>query len=205
MIYVPRHFEETDTTKLLAFIRTHNFATLIAGTAGEPEISHLPMLVDETRGVLRGHMARANSQWQLFRDEQPVVAVFHGPHHYVSPAWYRVHPSVPTWNYAAVHVSGVPRLIEDRSAVESLLADLVEAHESEFSSPWRMELPADYLDAMIGAIVCFEIEMSRVYGKFKLSQNRPAEDHSGIIAALEAIGSGGALDVARLMRERLSR
>lgn len=203
MIYVPSHFSESDPGKQFAFIREHGFASLISGTPGEPEVSHLPLLVDETRGVLRGHMARANPQWRRFQQAQPVLAIFHGPHQYISPAWYRTQPSVPTWNYAVVHVSGVPRLVENRNAVESFLAELVATHESGFETPWRMDLPADYLDAMIAAIVCFEIDISSVTGKFKLSQNRPAEDRPDVIAALERLGVSDAIGVARMMRERM--
>lgn len=201
MIYVPSHFAETDAAKLFGFIREHGFATLIAGAAGEPEVSHLPLLVDEARGVLRGHMARANPQWRRFRESEAVLAIFHGPHHYISPSWYAAHPSVPTWNYAVVHVSGLPRLIEDRNAVTSFLADLVDENESGFDAPWRMDLPSDYLDAMTKAIVCFEIGISDITAKFKLSQNRPAADRPRVMAALEGLGGDDARGIARMMRE----
>lgn len=180
-----------------------NFATLISGNTGEPEVSHLPLLPDDRRRVLRGHMARANARWRQLHDTPPLVAVFHGSHHYVSPAWYSLHPSMPTWNYAFMHACGVARLVEDRDAVESLREALVEAHESPLEPPWRMDLPADYLDAMINAIVCFEIDKTQVRGKFKLSQNRPGEDHRGVVAAMETLGSHNAGEVARLLRERL--
>lgn len=203
MIYVPSHFSESDPGRQFAFMREHGFATLISGTPGEPEVSHLPLLVDEARGVLRGHMARANPQWRSFHEAQSVVAVFHGPHQYISPAWYRTQPSVPTWNYAVVHVSGAPRLVDNRSAVESFLAELVETHEGIFETPWRMDLPADYLDAMIAAIVYFEIDIVSVTGKFKLSQNRPAEDRPEVVAALERLGGSDAIGVAQMMRTRM--
>ncbi len=201
MIHIPEHFAEHDIARLHALVRTHNFATLVSAHRGEIQVSHLPFLLDAEGKLLRAHMARANPQWRTFSPEREVVVVFHGPHHYVSPAWYASHPSVPTWNYAVVHVQGRPRLIEDRERLEALLRELVARHEAASPEPWKMDLPPDYQNKMLSAIVGFEIEITRLDGKFKLSQNRPESDQPLVIEALEQLGSDDALGVAALMRE----
>lgn len=205
MIYIPKHFAEHDTARLHALIRAENFGTLISNGAKGIEVSHLPFLLDAGRNVLRAHMARGNPQWKSLASGAEVVAVFHGPHHYISPAWYANHPSVPTWNYAVVHVTGRPRLIEDLGQLEAMARDLVEKHEALSSTPWRMDLPSDYQDKMISGIVGFEIDIARMDGKFKLSQNRPAADRPLVADALEKIGSDDARGVAALMRDDLAR
>lgn len=205
MIYIPKHFAEQDIGRLHALIRAENFGTLISNGANGIEVSHLPFLLDAGRHVLRAHMARGNPQWRSLASGAEVVAVFHGPHHYVSPSWYANHPSVPTWNYAVVHVTGRPRLIEDPEQLEAMVRDLVEQHEALSPVPWRMELPPDYQAKMISGIVGFEIDIARIQGKFKLSQNRPAGDRPLVAEALEKIGSDDACGVAALMRDDLPR
>ncbi len=205
MIHIPEHFAERDIARLHALVRTHNFATLVSAHRGEIQVSHLPFLLDAGGKLLRAHMARANPQWRTFSPEREVVVIFHGPHHYVSPAWYALHPSVPTWNYAVVHVQGRPRLIEDRERLAALLRELVARHEAASPEPWKMDLPPDYQDKMLSAIVGFEIEITRLHGKFKLSQNRPESDRPLVIEALEQLGSDDAIGVAALMRENLGK
>ncbi len=200
MMYVPAQFAENDRAKLFEFMRRHSFATLVSGGVEDPSVSHVPFLVDAERGTVAGHVARANPHWRTLEQVQEVLVIFGGPHHYVSPSWYSVHPSVPTWNYAVVHALGRPSIIRDRAAVKRLLGDLVAEHERRFEHPWAVDLPADYMDAMIGEIVGFEIKVTRLTGKFKLSQNRPAPDRPRVIAALEAIGTEDARGVAALMR-----
>jgi len=131
--------------------------------------------------------------------------IFQGPHHYVSPAWYTSHPSVPTWNYAVVHAQGRPTLIEGRERLAALVRELVLHHEAASPEPWKMNLPADYQDRMLSAIVGFEIAITRLEGKFKLSQNRPSADRPLVIEELERLGSDDALGVAALMREDLDK
>jgi len=202
VIHIPEHFAEHDIARLHALVRAHNFATLVSAHQGEIQVSHLPFLLDAGGKLLRAHMARANRQWRTFSPEREVVVIFHGPHHYVSPAWYASHPSVPTWNYAVVHAQGRPRLIEDRERLAALLRELVTRHEAASPEPWKMDLPPDYQDKMLSAIVGFEIEITRLDGKFKLSQNRPAADRPRIIAALERRADPESQALAQLMRER---
>ncbi len=205
MIHIPRHFAEHDLVRLQALVRAHNFATLVSAHQGEIQVSHLPFLLDAQGKLLRAHMAHANPQWRTLSPDREVLVIFHGPHHYVSPAWYASHPSVPTWNYAVVHAQGRPALIEDRGQLAALLRELVTRHEAASPEPWKMALPPDYQDKMLSAIVGFEIEITRLEGKFKLSQNRPEGDRPLVIEALEQVGSDDALGVAALMRQSLAK
>lgn len=205
MIHIPGHFAEHDLARLQALVRTHGFATLVSAQHGEIQVSHLPFLLDANGRTLRAHMARANPQWRTFSPEREVLVIFQGPHHYVSPAWYASHPSVPTWNYAVVHAQGRPTLVEGRERLAALVRELVMHHEAASSEPWKMNLPADYQDRMLSAIVGFEIAITRLEGKFKLSQNRPSADRPLVIEELERLGNDDALGVAALMREDLDK
>ena len=205
MIHIPGHFAEHDLARLQALVRVHNFATLVSAHQGEIQVSHLPFLLDADGRTLRAHMARANPQWRTFSPEREVLVIFHGPHHYVSPTWYASRPSVPTWNYAVVHAHGRPTLIEGRERLAALVRELVMHHEAASSEPWKMNLPADYQEGMLSAIVGFEIAITRLEGKFKLSQNRPSADRPLVIEELERLGSEDALGVAALMREDLDK
>lgn len=205
-MYLPQHFQVADRAWCHALIRAESFG-MLAGVdeAGRPFATHLPFLLDEDRGplgTLLGHVARANPQWRYFRPDRPVLAIFSGPHAYVSPAWYEVHPSVPTWNYVAVHAFGVPSLIEEPVRVRALLARLVRVHEAGRPDPWSFEsLPEGYLAGMLKGIVAFEIPIDRLEGKAKLGQNRTAADRARVRAALEAAGDPLAAAVAALMAD----
>ncbi len=167
--------------------------------------SHIPFLVarDGERLCLQGHLARPNPQGIALQSGGEVLAIFPGPDAYISPSWYAKGPSVPTWNYAAVHAYGRVSLKEDEVWLSSFLRRLVLRHEAGNRAPWRFEdLPEDYLRQMLAGIVGFEIAVDRLEGKWKLSQNRPAEDRPRIIAALEERGDAAGVAIARLMRER---
>jgi transcriptional regulator len=204
MLYLPEMFAEPDLPALHAFLDDNAFATLISPDPLDPHITHLPLLLDRARGpsgTLLGHVARATPHWRRLEEQPAALAVFHGPHAYVSPSWYGVHPSVPTWNYAVAHVHGNARLMREPADLEALVRRLVERYESPRSQPWRMDLPADYQAGMLKGIVGFAIEITAITGKFKLSQNRPAGDRERVITAL-ASGSPEEQDVADLMRRR---
>jgi transcriptional regulator len=170
-------------------IRDYPFAALITARSPEPQISHLPLLfhpVPKPNGELIGHMARANPHWKQFA-EGPTLALFQGPHEYVSPSWYaEPEKAVPTWNYAIVHVHGRVELVEDRAETLTILNEMVERFESGRTAPWRLQLEGRALDAMVGAIVAFRMVIERVDTKLKLSQNRSAVDRQRVIAALHA-------------------
>jgi transcriptional regulator len=203
-VYVPKHFEVTDTAWCHALMRAQSFALMItADDTGAPFATHLPILVDERRGplgTLRGHVARANPHWRHLAAGRPTLVVFSGAHAYVSPSWYATHPAVPTWNYVAVHASGTGALVEDAEQVRALLADLVHVYESPGPEAWSFEaLPADYVAGMQRGIVAFEIPIARLEGKAKLSQNRDAVDRGRTREALAASDDPVARAVAALM------
>ena len=205
-MYVPKHFEVTDTAWCHALMRAQSFAAMTtADDTGAPFATHLPLLLDAGRGplgTLRGHVARANPHWRYLAAGRPTLVVFSGAHAYVSPSWYATHPAVPTWNYVAVHASGTGTLVEDAARVRALLADLVRAYEPPGPRAWSFEsLPADYLAGMQRGIVAFEIPISRLEGKAKLSQNRPAGDQARVRAALSADADPLAQAVAAMMAE----
>jgi transcriptional regulator len=183
-MYTPSAFRADDRTALYNLIERHGFGTLVTVLDGAPFATHLPLLLDRERGLLLGHVARANPHWRALDGAAESLAIFQGPHGYVSPSWYVTGPAVPTWNYAAVHVYGAPRLLDDEARLLDLLRRLVDQYESGRPRPWTMDLPADYLKKMLHGIVGFEMPIGRVEGKFKLNQNRPAEDRRGVIGQL---------------------
>ena len=202
-MYVPRHFCEDHVPTLHAFMARYGFATLVTSLDAAHFASHLPLLVDSGAGeygVLIGHMSRANPQWRGFGEDVEALAIFLGPHAYVSPSWYASEQKVPTWNYAAVHAYGTPRILEDHHAVLELLERLVAENESAMAEPWRIDsLSSEFRDAQMRGIVAFEIPITRLQGKVKLNQNKPEADRLGAAAGLRATGEALAQDVARMM------
>lgn len=198
-MYIPAWFHEQNRAVLHDLMRQFSFATLVTQTTdadgGGLFASHLPFVLDAERGeygVLRTHVALANPQGRLLSEEREILVLFQGPHAYISPSWYAKHPSVPTWNYAVVHAYGLPRLLSD-DELRATLEDVVTLYESGFEQPWTLqELPAEYLNGMARGIVGIEIALTRLEGKFKLSQNRSQEDRERVIARLRQ--SGYALD-----------
>jgi len=202
-MYIPRHFEESDPASLAALMHRHSFATVVSHDGSSPFATHMPVLFHPDagqHGTLISHMARANPQWRHFADGREVLVIFHGPHAYVSPSWYESQPAVPTWNYAVVHAYGVPRIIDDGSRLRGMLRELLAAFESHRPKPYGAELSDAYLDNMARGIVGFEVPVTRLEGKFKLSQNRSAVDRAGVIAALEQSVDQGERKVAQLMK-----
>jgi transcriptional regulator len=202
-VYVPGYFAESDRARLHELVRAHPFATLVSLAEGEPFATHVPLLLDPDRGAngtLLGHVARGNPHWRLFDGGSPALAIFHGPHAYVSPRWYAGGLNVPTWNYVAVHASGRPRLIEDAAAVRALLERTAALFESGAREPWSpAALPAAYVEGLQRGIVGFELPIEKLEGKRKLSQNKGAADRAGVVAALRALGDPAGLAVAAEM------
>jgi len=198
-MFIPDVFAETDEGVLFDLIEAHPFGVLVT-THDEPFATHLPFVLDRERRVLEAHMARANPHWRGFGAETPALVVFHGPHAYVSPTWYVSDgPAVPTWNYAAVHVTGTPRIVDDPAAVRAQQDRLVAQQEEN----WRIAgQPEKYVDAMLRGIVAFELPIDRLEGKFKLSQNRPVEDRAAVRAALAAADRAEDRATAALMAAR---
>ena len=204
-MYIPAAFAETDPATLHEFIEAHGFGLLVSTHRGEPFVSHLPLLLERDagpHGTLVGHMARANPHWQGL-DGQEVLAVFSGPHAYVSPTWYEADNVVPTWNYVAVHAYGTFRLVDDPDALARILAATVGKYERPMARPWSFDAGSDFFRKNVRAIVGFRIEVSRLEGKWKLNQNHPRERRERVIRALEGSQDQDAQEVARLMAERL--
>lgn len=191
-MYLPRHFEQTDRAALVALMREHPLATLVATGPDGATADLLPLEYDAavgTLGTLRGHVARANPLWQ--RAGTPVLAVFHGPQAYVSPGWYpskQAHGKVvPTWNYTMVQARGVLRAVEDAPWLRELVGRLTDHHEAVRPAPWAVDdAPDDYVQQMLRAIVGIEIELTALQGKWKVSQNRADDDRAGVAAGLGA-------------------
>ena len=203
-MYNPAAFAEHDVSKLHAFLSQYSFATLITAGEGGQVASHLPLLLDPQAGRLGhllGHMARANPQWR--RMEGEVLAVFHGPHTYISPSWYEEPGLVPTWNYVAVHAYGTVQLVEERADILALLRRAVAFYEGPRPEPWSLDFEGERLDGFLRAIVGFQIEISRLEGKWKLSQNHPEERRRKVIRKLREQTDEDSQQIAALMEQRL--
>jgi len=201
-MYVPEAFRRDDPATLHQFIRTHPFATLVTSAADVPQVTHLPLILEG--GLLRGHLARGNPHWKQIAAGQPALAIFMGPHAYVSPQWYPGKKvdgkAVPTWNYAVVHAAGSIRVIEDADWLRAHVGALTDQQEAPFAEPWKVsDAPEDYLGKMLTAIVGIELTITSLTGKWKLSQNRTAADHDGVREGLAALG-GTSADVAAMMK-----
>jgi transcriptional regulator len=193
-MYIPDLFREARADVLHDAIRRIGFATLV--TQGL-EANHLPMLLQD--GFLRGHVARANTVWKSGEGE--ALAIFLGPHAYVSPSWYpskaETGKAVPTWNYITVHAKGRVRWIQDADWLRAHVTALSNVHESPRPEPWTIdEAPESYIEAMLKGIVGFELEIAQLDGKYKLTQNRDAADRD---AVRDAYAREGRDDMARLM------
>ena len=199
IIYLPNSFLPKNDDEIYKLIKNHGFATLISTNDKEPFVSHTPILMDIKKKVLRGHLSKNNPHCKSLLENKKIIAIFHGPHHYVSPTYYKNQPSVPTWNYAVVHISGSPRLITNRKEIIAFLSNLIDTYESDKTDQWDFNLPKDYLKKMIDSIVFFEVAIENVAAKYKLSQNRPKEDVPNIIDHLFKIGTENSIDIAQLM------
>jgi transcriptional regulator len=201
-MYVPKPFQPRDDAEIEAFVAGHPFATIVSPSPSGLSVTHVPVALRQGPSglVLVGHVARANPHWELMTGAADALAIFLGPHGYVSPTWYARGPAVPTWNYGAVHAHGKPRAIDDVAFAREALHELVGRHEGA-PDGWRMEAqPPGFIDKLLAVIVPFEMPVERVEAHFKLSQNRSADDRAGVIAGLERDGSPEAAALAALMR-----
>ena len=199
-LYIPAQFRVDDREAQLAFMRDNAFATLVTSAQDDIVVSHIPFIVESgADGAVRllGHVARANPHWEELENARTSVAIFQGPHAYISPTWYENHPAVPTWNYAVVHAHVRARLM-DEAGLRDLLQRLSARYEAGRPKPWRMEdQPADFVARLVPVIVGFTLEVERIEAKFKLSQNRPGADAERVRAELESAGEPA---LAALMR-----
>jgi transcriptional regulator len=193
-MHIPDVFEETDRASIHDHIERIRLGSLI-GPGSEPPVTHLPFILDRTRGplgTLIGHMDGANPHLRALADGSEVLATFLGPDAYVSPSWYATRPRVPTWLYVAVHARGTVRMVGDHDGLKRILERQCETFEPA-DSGWRMGQVDDYVERLIGAIVGFEIEMAELHCQARLAQQNGAEDRARVRAALE----GGTLQDRR--------
>jgi transcriptional regulator len=204
-MYSPAYNRIEDRAEQLAFMRANSFALLVAGTGGTLHASHLPVVVEEAGAqvAIHSHMARNNPQWKEFFEDEEVLVVFAGPHAYVSPRWYEETERVPTWNYAAVHAYGTVRLVADRAAKHASQRRLV----AELDPQWLPKFDAlgkEYVDRMLDGIVTFDIAVTRLETRWKLSQNRSRREQELIAAELEKSSDSAARALAALTRKHLT-
>jgi transcriptional regulator len=191
-MYIPDQFRETRPEVLHEAVRAIGLATLVTQGAGGIEANHLPLLLED--GVLRGHFARAKPVWKSLGPDAQALAIFLGPHGYVSPGWYpskaETGKAVPTWNYMTVHARGRIRLIEDPAWLRAHAGALSDVHETGRPAPWHLDdAPAGFIDGLLRAIVGFEITVTRLEGKWKLNQNRSGADIEGVRDGLTRDGN----------------
>ena len=206
-MYTPSAFAVTDVATLHDFLERHSFATLVTRHAdGRMVASHIPLLLvrdGSPFGRLEGHVARPNNQWRDVAGE--ALAIFTGPHAYVSPRWYDAEGVVPTWNYTAVHASGPLETVTDAAELREMLRHALATYERGADTPWTLERSGEVVDKLLKGIVGLRIPVARIEGKWKLSQNHPPERQERVIAALEAQGDAAAAAVAALMRANFAR
>ena len=205
-LYVPPHFATGHRTAFARVVHDYPFATLVTPVLPEPLVTHLPLLhvADcEPHGTLVGHFARANPHAEAAADAES-IAIFHGPHAYVSPSWYaEPAAAVPTWNYAVVHAHGRIELAQSAAETQAVLDLMIHRFESARPAPWQLGLDRDRLEAMVRAIIGFRLRIRRIDAKFKLSQNRSREDRRRVAAALDAEPWADAAATAAWMRAEM--
>jgi transcriptional regulator len=199
-VYTPKSFEVNERETLYEWMEQNSFAILFSQKGDEPFATHLPLLLDRNEGCLYGHFAKANTHWENIESE--VLAVFSGVHSYISPSWYETPNSVPTWNYVAVHVYGYLELIEDNKRLMKLLNDSVNFYESGQPDRWDIsKANYNFIDNLTKGIIGFKIQIKRIEGKWKLSQNHSKERQERVINALELQPDDNSKQIAKLMKE----
>ncbi|MCU5533786.1 FMN-binding negative transcriptional regulator [Bacillus cereus] len=199
-MYVPKYFAIQDEKMKYKIIEQNSFATLFSQHNGEPYATHLPLLLNRETLTLHGHFARPNEQWKDIGTQQ-VLAIFQGPHSYISPSWYETKNAVPTWNYVAVHVYGELELVEDEKTLVDSLQDLVNKYEDPESTYSLNDVDTNYMAGLSKGIVGFKIKINKIEGKAKLSQNHSVERRKLVVEKLEKVGSEESRAIAGLMRK----
>lgn len=204
-MYIPVINEMNDRDEVMAFIKEHSFATIITNGGGVPIASHLPMVIEEEVDSLKiiGHFAKANSHWQLLNNQKSLI-IFAEPHAYISPVHYESIVNVPTWNYIAVHVYGDCTLVTDDASSIAILEKTIGTYEAEYKKQWDA-LPADYKKANLNGIVCFEMKVTDIQAKKKLSQNKTSNERQNIIRQLEKSSNTLEVKIAGLMQKEIEK
>lgn len=203
-MYIPKHFKLDDQQQILDFVARNNFGLLVSRCQHEPsgvQVAHMPFLLDQDRHCLYGHLAKANPQCQTLAEYTQVLAVFPGPHAYISPRWYEDQNQVPTWNFSAVHITGKVTIVDMASSLQ-VVSDLSDFHETGRSNPWSVaELEEKKLQALLKAIVSFRVDIQSIEAKAKMSQNKSLKDRHTVMAGLITSDTGQSLsaDTAAMM------
>ena len=202
-MYIPKDFLVEDRAELLRFMRANMFAIIVSDDAGTPIATHMPVVVAREEPLtLWSHIALANSQWKTFERGGETLVIFQGPHAYISPSYYDTKQSVPTWNYAAVHVYGTPKILADDRLKLSVLAATFQVTEPQAQLQWD-EAPADYRERLLAGMVAFEIAVTRLEGKYKLSQNRARDEQARVAEALSKDPDTLIASVGKMMNRNL--
>jgi transcriptional regulator len=202
-LYIPEHFRVREQETAIAFMRANPFAILISQTPDGPFATHLPLVIRQEgeQTILRGHVAKANPHWQYLEQQHQALVIFHGPHAYISTSNYVTHENVPTWNYGAVHAYGEARVFSEPEQLLSVLHDLISTFEARYAEQWTT-LSEPYRERMLSHIVGFEIAVTKMEPKFKLSQNRTKQEQENVIVSLGTSADTTISDTAKLMREQ---
>lgn len=208
-MYIPKHFAEPRVDVLHQLIRTRPLSTLVTLSSSGINANHIPLHLSQEPspfGTLRGHVARANPIWNDVTSDIEALAIFHGPDAYITPTWYpskaETGKAVPTWNYAVAHAYGTLRVVDDPTWLRAHLGELTTHNEAAFPEPWHLDdAPSDFTEKLIGAIVGIEIVITRLAGKWKVSQNQPAENLAGVVRGLRASAVSDAIDMAALVED----
>lgn len=202
-MYIPPLFEEANPTQLHDFIEQHSFGILVSPVEGIPVATHLPFLLsrnDGPFGSLIGHTARANPQCAAAAG-QAALAIFQGPHAYISPTWYEAENVVPTWNYVAVHATGKLHIIDDEKTLSDLVGRMTDFYERSMPKPWTFDGSTTFAKRLLSQIIGFRIEIETLEGKWKMSQNQTTERQAKVAAALTQSSNPDARAVAEIMTE----
>lgn len=214
-MYIPPYHAQHDLNKMQSLIESHSLGAWVTLGAEGLIANHIPFVLDRSAGefgTLRGHVSRANRVWQQLSSELDSLVLFQGPHAYITPTWY---PSrldkgsgegrvVPTWDYVAVHASGRPRVVEDPQWLLQLLHDLTDQNEAAHALPWRVDdAPADFIGKLARAVVGIEIPISKLQGRWKLSQDEALPDRRGTVEGLRALGDVNASALAQLINQEI--
>jgi len=202
-VYIPEHFRVHDHADAIAFMQANPFAILVSSTDEGPFATHVPVSVREVgeQLLVRGHVAKANPHWRHLEQHAGCLTIFHGPHAYVSPSNYSTRENVPTWNYGAVHVYGNARLFASAEELREMLHELIGTFEPAYGGQWA-SLSESYRQRMLSHIVGFEIAVTKIEAKFKLSQNRTREEQTNVILSLEKSEDTTVNGVSHLMKEQ---
>ena len=209
-MYLPAHFNETRVDVLHDLMRAHPLTTLVTSSEAGLTANHLPVEIlpsPAPLGLIRGHIARANPLWRQYREGTEALAIFQGPHTYISPSFY---PSkavsgevVPTWNYAVVHAHGTLRFIQDAAWLRELVVSLTNTYEAQRAQPWKIgDAPAAYIEKMLSLIVGLEFAVSSLTGKWKVGQNRTHADRQGLVENLQRTNDADSHEIAAMLAER---